>query len=125
MKPTTEKGFRDKIRRACQGVGTYKEEFETLIWRLAETYVRMQDCKREFQRSGGQIIIKHTNKSGAANPIKNPLLVELDNLQKNALEIEKELGLTPSALKRINEAAMAPAEEQDPLTAALNRLRVV
>ena len=125
MKPTTEKGFRDKIRRACRGVGTYKEEFETLIGRLAEVYQRMQMAQAEFKKSGGQIIVKRTNKAGAPIWVKNPLLQELDFLQKTALEIEKELGLTPAALKKINESAMAPAEEQDPLTAALSRLKVV
>lgn len=125
MKPTTEKGFRDKIRRACRGVGTYKEEFETLIGRLAEVYLRMQMAQAEFQKSGGQIIVKRTNKAGAPIWVKNPLLQELDFLQKTALEIEKELGLTPAALKKINEAAMAQEQEQDPLTAALSRLKVV
>lgn len=125
MKPTTEKGFRDKIRRACQGVGTYKEEFETVIWRLAETYVRIQHVKTEFAKSGGKVIIKHVNKAGAANAVKNPLLQELDFLQKAALELERELGLTPASLKKINESAMAAQEEQDPLSLALGNLRVI
>lgn len=124
MKPTTEKGFRDKIRKACQGVGTYKEEFETLIWRLAETYVRIQRTRQDFQRSGGQVVIKHVNKAGAANAMKNPLLSELDFLQKTALEMERELGLTPASLKKINEAAMT-ATEEDPLSVALGQLRVI
>ena len=28
MKVTTEKGFREKIRAACRGVGAYREKFE-------------------------------------------------------------------------------------------------
>ena len=126
MKPTTEKGFREKLRIACRGVGTYREEFEPVIARLAECYVRMQQTRGEFKRSGGHILVEYTNKAGAANLQKNPLLTELDFLQKTALEMERELGLTPAALRKINEAAMlAVAEPEDPLAAALGALRIV
>lgn len=125
MKPTTEKGFREKIREACKNVGTYKEEFEPVIGRLAEMYVRMQRTRAEFLRSGGQTIVKYTNKAGASNPIKNPLLAELDFLHKTALDMERELGLTPASLRKINEAAMTrPEDQEDALTVALQELRI-
>ena len=127
MKPTTEKGFRDKIRKACEGVGTYRPEFEAVIWRLAECYVRMQHARGEFERTGSKTFVAYTNKAGATNPAKNPFLQELDFLQKTALEMERELGLTPAALRKINEAAMlaVQAEPEDPLAAALGALRIV
>lgn len=128
MKPTTEKGFRDKIRKAAKGCGTYKPEFEGLIARLAEIYVRMQLAKADYQKSGSHILIKQTNKSGAVVPVKNPLLVEIDSLSDMALEMEKELGLTPASLRKVNEAAMPQyrkQEEDDPLSAALGKLRIV
>ena len=126
MKPTTEKGFRDKIRRACEGVGTYRPEFEAVIWRLAECYVRMQHARGEFERTGSKTFVAYTNKAGATNPAKNPYLQEIDFLQKTAMEMERELGLTPAALRKINEAAMlAVAEPEDPLAAALGALRIV
>ena len=62
MKVTTEKGFREKIRAACRGVGTYREEFEGMIHRLAELYVRREATKDEFRKSGGKAIIKQVNK---------------------------------------------------------------
>ena len=126
MKATTEKGFRDKIRKACEGVGTYKEEFEPVIWRLAECYVRMQRTRGEFEKSGAKTFVLYTNKAGATNPMKNPYLTELDFLQRQALEMERELGLTPASLRKINEAAMmAVAEPDDPLAAALGALHIV
>ena len=126
MKPTTTKGFRDKIRRACEGVGTYKPEFEGLIWRLAEVYVRMQHARAEFERTGSKTFVMYTNKAGATNPAKNPYLQELDFLQKTALEMEKELGPTPASLRKINEAAMlAVPPEEDALSAALGALRII
>ena len=125
MKPTTEKGFRDKIRRDLKSSGLYREEFERVIWRLAELYVRMQRTRAEFEKSGGQPIIQSTNKAGAKYWAKNPLLQELDFVQRTALDLERELGLTPAALKKINEAAMMAVPEEDPLSAALGKLRIV
>lgn len=125
MKTTTEKGFRQKIRQSCKGAGTYKPEFEALIGRLASVYARMNECQEEFQKSGGRILVKHKTKTGSFVFQKNPYLVELDFLQKTALDMERDLGLTPAALKRINEAAMNGQAEEDPLTAALSQLRVV
>ena len=125
MKTTTEKGFRQKIRQSCKGVGTYKPEFESLIGRLASVYVRMNECQEEFQKSGGRILVGHTTKSGGKVFSKNPLLIEQKKKKKTALDMERDLGLTPAALKRINEAAMASQADEDPLTAALSQLRVV
>ena len=125
MKPTTEKGFRNKIREDLNASGLYREEFERVIWRLAELYVRMQKTRALYQEDGGEPIITSTNKAGAQYYTKNPYLQELDFLQKTALELEKELGLTPAALKKINEAAMLAVPEEDPLSAALGKLRIV
>ena len=125
MKPTTEKGFRNKIREDLNASGLYREEFERVIWRLAELYVRMQKTRALYRETGGDPIITSTNKAGAQYYTKNPYLQELDFLQKTALELEKELGLTPAALKKINEAAMMAVPEEDPLSAALGKLRIV
>ena len=125
MKPTTEKGFRNKIREDLNASGLYREEFERVIWRLAELYVRMQKTRALYRETGGDPIITSTNKAGAQYYTKNPYLQELDFLQKTALELEKELGLTPAALKKINEAAMLAVPEEDPLSAALGKLRIV
>lgn len=125
MKPTTEKGFRNKIREDLNASGLYREEFERVIWRLAELYVRMQKTRALYRETGGDPIITSVNKAGAEYYTKNPYLQELDFLQKTALELEKELGLTPAALKKINEAAMLAVPEEDPLSAALGKLRII
>ena len=127
MKTTTEKGVRVKIRDACRGVGTYREEFETLIARLAEMYVRREKTKDEFRKSGGKAIIMQVNKGGSKYAVKNPILQEIDFCDRCILELEKELGLTPAAIKKINEAALGkkPLPEDDPLVMALGRLHAI
>lgn len=121
MRATTEKGHREKLRRSCRAVGTYKPEFEPLIRRLAEYYTRRDQLQKMFEESGSQPMIKQ-RRSGVM--IKNPILDEKDRLMKSALDIERELGLTPAALRRVNEAAMAAKQEAaDPLTAAILSFR--
>lgn len=127
MKVTTEKGFREKIRAACRGVGTYREEFESMIHRLAELYVRREATKDEFRRSGGKAIIKQVNKGGNSYAAKNPLLVEIDFIDKTILDMERELGLTPQAIRKINESALGkkPQPADDPLAVALGELKLL
>ena len=50
---------------------------------------------------------------------KNPLLTLWMELNRDALAYWRELGLTPSGLKRLNESAMAGAKEQSALEKAL------
>ena len=122
----TEKGYRQRIIAACKSVGTYRKEFDWLVDMLAEMYVRKQEVKKQFEESGQGIVIEQVNKSGNKYTTKNPYLMEIDNCNKIILDYERELGLTPAAIKKINESAIKSAEgEQDPLANALNRLHLV
>jgi phage terminase small subunit len=98
-----------------------------MIYRLAELYVRREATKDEFRRSGGHAIIKQTNKGGNVYAVKNPLLTEIDFVDRTILEMEKELGLTPQAIRKINEAALGkkPQPEDDPLALALGELKLL
>lgn len=127
MKTTTEKGFRVKIRDACRGVGTYQESFEAVIQLLAEYYVRAQQAKEQWREEGGELLIQQINKSGMPYYVRHPLLQEVDNCTKTIIQIQKELGLTPAAIKRINEAALGkkPLPADDPLAVALGELRLL
>lgn len=118
MKPSTAKGFREKIRAACRSVGTYKPEFEVVIGRLADYYLRQHQLDEIYERTGSCPFV--VGESGVG--VKNPILDEKDRLNRYVLDLERELGLTPAALRRINEAALAKQAE-DPLAAALAGLR--
>ena len=100
--------WRKKIVQACQNVGTYQPSFDAVIDSLALILERRDDANEQFEKSGGNPIIKYTNKGGATNPAKHPALIVWDELNKTALAYWRDLGLTPSGLKRINEQAMTP-----------------
>ncbi len=127
MKVTTVRGAKIKIRDACRGVGTYREEFEDMIEMLAELWIRREETKNEFRKSGGHAIIKQTNKGGNSYAVKNPLLAEIDFVDKRIIELARELGLTPSAIKKINESVLGkkPQPADDPLALALGELKLL
>ena len=127
MKTTTEKGFRLKIRDAMRALGTYDEAFETTIEEMAEYYVRAQMAKEQWRDEGSPLLLEQFNKGGNQYFIRHPLLQEIDNCTRTIMQLKKELGLTPAAIKRINEAALGkkPLQEDDPLAAALGELKLL
>ena len=76
--------------------------------------------KEMYLKTGGAPVVKA---KGSAIAIRNPVLDEMDKTDKASLELERELGLTPAALRRLNEAALAAKQEADPLASALAALR--
>lgn len=65
----------------------------------------------------------YTNKGGATNPTKNPILAARDDVYTQILQHERELGLTPAALKRINETVMRKKEVSGFASALADALR--
>ena len=92
MKVTTEKGMRIKIRDACKGLGVYREELEWQIQMLAELFIRREQTKEAFLKSGGATIIKQTNKGGSSYAVKNPLLTEIDFVESASLSFPGKWG---------------------------------
>ena len=115
-----EKKKRTIIERMTK-LGTYKPQYMEAINRTAKLYVQMDEIEAAFAKSGGNVVVTHTNKAGAKNFVKNPFLQARDEVYTQLLAHERELGLTPAALKRINEAAMAK-EKKSALGEALKAL---
>lgn len=67
------------------------------------------------------MLVKHTNKGGATNIEKNPALVLINELNRDALAYWRDLGLTPAGLKRIDENSMKP-KKKSALADALKEL---
>lgn len=109
------------IIERMQKLGTYKPQYMEAINRTAKLYVQMDEIETAFEKSGGNVVVTHTNKAGAKNFVKNPFLQARDEVYTQLLAHERELGLTPAALKRINEAAMAK-EKKSTLGEALKAL---
>lgn len=108
-----------KISDACKDAGTYRPYFDSVIDTLAGIMEMRDNAQDKFNASGGQTIVKHTNKGGATNIVKNPALVVLMDCNAQALAYWRDLGLTPAGLKRINESAIKEQKGQTALEKAL------
>lgn len=107
----TSKTWASRIRKAAKEAGTYRPFFEHTIRTLAEIMERRDISLEQFERSGGQPVVMHTNKGGATNLERNPTLLVAADCEKTALQYWRDLGLTPAGLKRIDEESMKPKKE--------------
>lgn len=97
----TYEEYRTQIKKNMKSIGTYKPEFDKTIENLAKIYVDMDTAREQFEKSGGKLVVRHTNKSGATNFVKNPYFLAIEGLQNNILQYSRELGLTPAGLRKI------------------------
>ena len=99
--PKTTRAHLIGIRKKCEKLGVWRDEFAAAARRLARIYAHIDRLESLTESESFEYLTSHTNKNGSTNLIKNPLLGQLDNLYEQALILERELGLTSAALKRI------------------------
>lgn len=117
----TKKEWKKQIKESTMAAGTYQPFFDAAIDTLAGVLESRDNAQQVFDDSGGKTVILHTNKGGATNLVKNPALVIVTELNAQALAFWRDLGLTPSGLKKINEAAMK-GKKRSALADALKEL---
>lgn len=116
-----EKRYKRQIVRKMKAIGTYNASFMYTINVLAKVLADYEATTEQFERTGGHMAIKHTNKSGATNIVKNPLYQAIEKLRDDIITYSRELGLTPAGLKRINKDGAQP-DKQSPLERVLIEL---
>ena len=115
--------WKKKIISACEGVGTYKKEFDTVIDTLSSVLESRDKVYEQFITSGGNAVINYTNKGGRTNLVKNPLMTSWLDLNAQALTYWRDLGLTPSGLKKITGENIKPNEKKSSLAEILKELK--
>ena len=98
----TKKLWKAKIKAACIEAGTYKAFFQIVIDELADILDR-RDAAKELYNKDPRPVIEFKNTLGAENIVKNPLLMLIEDMNKNALAYWRDLGLTPAGLRKLNE----------------------
>ena len=101
-----KQAWKNKIIKACEDAGTYREFFVPAIDTLAGILEKRDEALDVFEKTGGNVIVKHTNKNGATNFEQHPALRLVNDLNRDALAYWRDLGLTPAGLKRIDENRM-------------------
>ena len=107
-----KKTWKARIKKSCTEAGTYRPFFDSIIDELAGMLERRDAAQESFEKSGGQVLIEHTNKNGSTNLEQNPALRLVNDLNRDALAYWRDLGLTPAGLKRLNENLLRPEEKK-------------
>lgn len=102
--------WKRKIKAACVEAGTYQAQFDFVIDTLAGIMEVRDTAQEQFKESGGSPVVKHTNKGGHTNLVKNPALVVINECNQQALAYWRDLGLTPAGFKRLDGTAVEKKE---------------
>ena len=110
------------IKNLMVMIGTYLSSFDLTISLLARMIDDYNQALDEFKKSGGQIVISHTNKEGHTNLVKNPHYQAIEGMRKDMLVYLRDLGLTPAGLKKIDQSFFEEEVRDSPLNEVLKRL---
>ena len=97
----TKKKWAETVKKQMEKLGIVEPAYDTVVETLAAILEKRDKVELEYKRTGSQPVLMYTNKGGASNLSKNPLLVLWDDLNKSALAYWRELGLTPSSYKKM------------------------
>ncbi len=106
----TKRQWKRKIKKACEEAGTYQDCFESIIDTLSQIMENRDKAQEQFEETGGEPVIWHTNKGGNSNLVKHPALVMVNDLNATALSYWRDLGLTPSGFKKLGESLTVKKE---------------
>lgn len=120
----TKRQWKNQIKKACEAAGTYQEFFDCVIDTLAGILETRDRAQEQFEETGCSPIVKHTNKGGATNIVKNPALVVIMDCDAQALAYWRDLGLTPMGLKRLGEKRLINKNNSGGLADALADLGI-
>lgn len=98
--------WKRQIIKSCKDVNTYNKAFDSVIQTLAEILEKRDEAQQYFEETGKQVLVEHTNKFGSTNVEQNPVVRLINDLNRDALQYWRELGLTPSGLRKINEESL-------------------
>ena len=117
----TKNRWKMLIFEQMDALGIRDPAYDSVVESLSAILEQRDRTFKEIRNSGGQSAVEYTNKAGATNLSKNPLLVLWDDLNKSALAYWRELGLTPSSYRKLTGDALQK-EKPSGLAAALQSL---
>lgn len=112
--------YKRLIKERMTALKIYKPQYAALIDRTARLYVKLDELEKEYDKAGRERFVEYTNKAGATNLVPNPYLKAIEDVYAELLAHERELGLTPAALRKIGEVAAPPQKSK--LELALEKL---
>ena len=102
-------------------VGTYQAAFIPEIEAAARVLAARDKAYDDFIAAGGESTFEHVSDRGSVNIRRHPMLDAWMQLDKQALDHWRSLGLTVDSLKKINDSTMT-AKKVSSLSDALSQL---
>lgn len=121
MRATEAKKWKSKIKSALKKAEVDPKRYEPLVETLATVLEQRDGCYEQYLADGAKPTIRYINKAGAENTVKNPILQTWLDLNTQALNYWRELGLTPSAFRKMTGNA-ATTEKGSALIEALKSI---
>ena len=111
-----------KINRQIKNIGLEPKEYVSIVQTLSDILEQRDAVYDQYIEEGAEPIVEYTNKVGATNTAKNPLLVLWNDLNGQALTYWRELCLTPSAYRKMTGAQPTKDKKTSALVEALRNL---
>ena len=105
----------NQIKKAMEALGVYKTEFDPMIKIMGQLKEQYDELTARFELLNYEC--------STSNGKKSPLVSTIEALRKDILAYAAQLGLTPSGLKKINDAALAPQKKANALVEALKEMQ--
>lgn len=99
--------MKKEIIECMKEIGTYNQSFDLSIAILDKLLDDYNNARKEWEEDGCRMVISYTNKNNQTNTVKNPLYQSMEKLRMDILSYLKELGLTPSGLKKLRQSSFA------------------
>lgn len=116
------KKYKTAIIKCMKKAGTYQDIYNAVILTLADILQERDRIFDQYVAEGSQPMIEYTSDRGSTNRVKNPLLQQWDEMNKTALTYWRDLGLTPSGLKKLNDEAVSTTNKMSALDKVLSNL---
>ena len=91
------------IKKQMTDLGIYRDEFGTVVSSLSALLEERDKVKKQYKDEGSTPLVTFVSDRGAENKKKNPLLGVWQELERDALQYWRELGLTPAQFKKMNQ----------------------
>lgn len=110
--------IKEQVKKNMESLGVYKPEFDMAIGIYAGLIYQYKQLEKQFEEAAFSV----AEKTGYSNNSKkSPLVASMESLRKDILSYSNSLGLTPTALKRINDQMESNNKKQmSELDKALN-----
>ena len=118
------KRWKTVIKKKMTEVGTYKTAFDKTIETLSNILEHRDAVFDQFVEEGSEYIVERISDRGAVNSAKNPLFTIWTELNAQALQYWRDLGLTPAGLKRIDESAVKISGNKESFESILSKLNI-